>query len=391
MAKQKKKTKSKKYLSPLLCKSVMAFLVAFLILGLITPDRLTSEVENRKLAQLPIFSWQALWNGSYGSDLEAWFEDQFVGRDLSFQGNYLIRKGLGQRLLNGQYLGKKTLIGALEVPDREIYQANIKAVDDFALKSNLPTSLMVIPPAEMVLQNKLPFLAPVPDLNPYFDSLATSLQFATNIELRGVLEAHQNEELFFRTDHHWSTKGAGYGAAALVAFCQGELDFEKYSYPVISTNFEGTAASYAGSVGLQDSVVAAIYQELPEYEVLFEDGKVQDSVYVQEALKQKNQYAYFLGENQGLIEIHTQGNTNRHLMLIKDSYANIMVQYLLPFYDSILVVDPRYYLGDLNALVQQNPLTHIAFVLSYQSFRNPIELSHFSERLADIPQEMEES
>lgn len=393
MTKQKKpkKKKSKKRLSPLLCKSVITFLVFFLSMSLIASDRLTSEVENRKLTQFPSFSWQSLWNGSYGKDLEAWFEDQFVGRDLSFQGNYLIRKGLGQRLLNGQYLGKKTLIGALETPDMEIYQANIKAVDDFALKSNLPTALMVVPPAEMVLQNKLPFLAPIPDLNPYFDSLAQSLQFATNIELRGVLEAHHDEDLFFRTDHHWSTQGAGYGAAALVAFCKEELDFKKYTYPVISTDFEGTAASYAGSVGLRDSIVAAIYQDLPEYQVLFEDGKIQNSVYVEEALGQKNQYAYFLGENQGLIEIHTKENTGKHLMLIKDSYANIMVQYLLPFYDSILVVDPRYYLGDLNALVQQNPLTHIAFVLSYQSFRDPIELSYFSNRLADIPQEMEES
>lgn len=386
---KKKKNKAKKKVNYLLCIAVMLFLGLGGVWSVLSEDRALSELENRKLQQFPTLSWSTLWSGQYGQELESWFEDQFPGRESAFHANYLVRKSLNQHWLNGQYLGKGTLIGALEAPDEQIFEANIQAVNDFALKSNLPTALMMVPPAEMIEQDKLPAFAPVPDLTPYFEQITQDLTMATNLDLRDVLFDHQEDYLFYRTDHHWATQGAGFGAQALVAFCEGELDLKDYTYQTLSTNFEGTSASYTGSVGLYDSIIAAKATDLPSYQVAWGNGRRSDSVYVPEALEQKNQYAYFLGENEGLVQILTQANTGRHLLLIKDSYANIMVQYLLPFYDSILVVDPRYYGDDLNALVQQNPLTHIAFVLSYQSFREAIELAPFAARLADIPLDME--
>ncbi len=383
--------KKKKKFNYLLCGTIMFFLLSGWVWSLLSADREISQMENRKLEQFPSLSWSTLWSGEYGQTLESWFEDQFPARETCFHANYLIRKSLYQHWLNGQYLGKGMLIGVLGVPNEEIFQENIQAVNDFALKSNLPTALMVVPPAEMIETNKLPRFAPVPDLNSYFDQVENDLTMATSLDLRSVLLAHRQDYLFYRTDHHWATQGAGLGAKALVEFCGDTLDLNGYDYQTLSTDFEGTSASYTGSVGLYDSIVAAKALDLPAYEVVWESGRTSNSVYVPEALEQKNQYAYFLGENEGLVQVHTQANMGRHLLLIKDSYANIMVQYLLPFYDSILVVDPRYYLGDLNALVQQNPITHIAFVLSYQSFREAIELAPFSLRLADIPLNIDSS
>lgn len=388
---KKKKIKQKKKVNSLLCGTLMVTLLGGGVWSFLSPDREISELENRKLEQFPSLSLSSLWSGEYGQALESWFEDQFPARETCFHSNYLLRKSLYQHWLNGQYLGKDALIGFLEAPNEKIFEENIQAVNDFALKSNLPTALMMVPPAEMIEKNKLPLFAPVPDLDPYFEQIATNLSMATNLDLRSVLLENQKDYLFYRTDHHWATQGAGFGSKALVEFCGGELDLNAYSYETLSTNFEGTSASFTGSVGLYDSIIAAKASDLPAYEVTWEDGKTSDSIYLPEALEQKNQYDYFLGENEGLIQIHTQANTGRHLFLIKDSYANIMVQYLLPFYDSILLVDPRCYTGDLNALVQQNPITHIAFVLAYQSFREAIELSAFSARLADIPLDMESS
>ena len=40
----------------------------------------------------------------------------------------------------------------------------------------------------------------------------------------------------------------------------------------------------------------------------------------------------------------TTADTGRTLLLLKDSYANCFVQFLTPYYDRILMIDPRYYL-----------------------------------------------
>ena len=57
------------------------FLLAGLVWNLLTPDREFSPMENRMLEQRPVFSWQALFDGSYTSDAETWLTDQFAGRD----------------------------------------------------------------------------------------------------------------------------------------------------------------------------------------------------------------------------------------------------------------------------------------------------------------------
>ena len=57
------------------------FLGGLLVFHVLLPDRESSETENRTLAQLPEFSWEALKDGSYTEAIESYFADQFPLRD----------------------------------------------------------------------------------------------------------------------------------------------------------------------------------------------------------------------------------------------------------------------------------------------------------------------
>ena len=75
-----------------------------------------------------------------------------------------------------------------------------------------------------------------------------------------------------------------------------------------------------------------------------------------------------MGGNFPRAQITTMNGTGRNLLLLKDSYANCFVQFLLPFYDRIVVVDPRYYSDDLEADIADNGITDVLILYNANTF-----------------------
>ena len=76
---------------------LLALLAAFVGVGiysLVDVDATESKTENRRLAEKPDFSWSALWDGTYISQLETYYSDTFPGREMLLKAN---------RSLNGIY------------------------------------------------------------------------------------------------------------------------------------------------------------------------------------------------------------------------------------------------------------------------------------------------
>ncbi|MBQ8131445.1 MAG: hypothetical protein IJ193_03050, partial [Bacilli bacterium] len=67
-------------------------------------------------------------------------------------------------------------------------------------------------------------------------------------------------------------------------------------------------------------------------------------IYYSEHLKTKDKYSYFLDGNHALIVIdNKERNDGSSIVIIKNSYANCFIPYLIPHYDKIHVIDLRYY------------------------------------------------
>lgn len=150
-----------------------------------------------------------------------------------------------------------------------------------------------------------------------------------------------------------------------------------YDSYLVSDSFRGTLSSKSGDNKPSDQIEVFVPQEnMPQYYVYLPDTKESSgSLYVSEKLKEKDQYQVFLGGNHPYVEISTTADTGKNLLIFKDSYANCFVQFLVPYYDKIVVVDPRYYYDNINTAMTSTGITDVLFLYSANTFVQDTTLS----------------
>ena len=345
---------------------VIPFLLVMLVLNIVIPDRAFSDTENRSLAQYPSANTSALTDGSWFQDFDAWYSDQFFLRNqwirLQFTGLSL----LGKKEINGVYIGKKGYhFQNPEIPDEELVSRTIQAVNAFAEQySGIHTYMMVVPDASQILEDKLPASVSVRDQ--LQDIANFEAQLSSNIQVldvTDVLKEHAADYIYYKTDHHWTTYGAGL-AFSEAASAMGLSDSGGTAYPV-TDSFRGTLSSKCGDMRSTDEIDLYKPSNDTGYYVVYQEEGVQEpSMYKKEALDEKDKYQIFFGGNHPLIEIDTAADTNRRLLVFKDSYANCFMQYITPYFEKIIMVDPRYYYDDVGTLAGGSGITDILYLYS---------------------------
>ena len=350
-------------------------LFLFLIINVIVPDREKSVQENRMLATKPKFRLSSLTSGDYDEKFEAYMDDQFVGRDMWRKLKVTVDRIGGSRLENGVYIGKNgQLLEQIEVADETHLAANIKAIKSFSeSQSKIPVRMMLVPDAANVLNHSLPALAKPEDQTQMFSMVRKDLGDSVEwIDVSSELNKHKTEKIYYKTDHHWTTLGAFYAfqAAAPSLGIDGDLSGKYVSYAV-SDSFNGMLASKSG-VNLGEKEQIDIYVPTEEDTDLIVDyvdeGKRSTSLYDSSKLKEKDQYTVFLGGNSSLLDIRTVSTSTKRLLLVKDSFANSFIPFLTPYYREIVVVDPRYYSGTINDLMDSYRISEVLFLYSGNTF-----------------------
>lgn len=350
-------------------------LFLFLIINVIVPDREKSVQENRMLATKPKFRLSSMISGDYDEKFEAYMDDQFVGRDIWRKLKVAVDRIGGSRLENGVYIGTNgQLLEQIEVADENHLAANIKAIKSFSeSQSKIPVRMMLVPDAANVLNHSLPALAKPEDQTQMFSMVRKDLGDSVEwIDVSTELNKHKTEKIYYKTDHHWTTLGAFYAfqAAAPSLGIDGDLSGKYVSYTV-SDSFNGMLASKSG-VNFGEKEQIDIYVPTEEDTDLIVDyvdeGKRSTSLYDSSKLKEKDQYTVFLGGNSSLLDIRTVSTSTKRLLLVKDSFANSFIPFLTPYYREIVVVDPRYYSGTINDLMDSYRISEVLFLYSGNTF-----------------------
>ena len=370
-----KKDRQRKVQEKLVGIIFILILFLFLIINIIVPDKEKSVQENRMLATKPKFRLSSLISGDYDEKFEAYMDDQFVGRDMWRKLKVTVDRIGGSRLENGVYIGTNgQLLEQIEVADENHLAANIKAIKSFSeSQSKIPVRMMLVPDAANVLNHSLPSLAKPEDQTQMFSMVRKDLGDSVEwIDVSTELNKHKTEKIYYKTDHHWTTLGAFYAfqAAAPSLGIDGDLSGKYVSYTV-SDSFNGMLASKSG-VNLGEKEQIDIYVPTEEDTDLIVDyvdeGKRSTSLYDSSKLKEKDQYTVFLGGNSSLLDIRTVSTSTKRLLLVKDSFANSFIPFLTPYYREIVVVDPRYYSGTINDLMDSYRISEVLFLYSGNTF-----------------------
>lgn len=370
-----KKDRQRKVQEQLVGIIFILILFLFLIINIIVPNREKSVQENRMLATKPKFRLSSLISGDYDEKFEAYMDDQFVGRDMWRKLKVTVDRICGSRLENGVYIGRNgQLLEQIEVADENHLAANIKAIKSFSeSQKKIPVRMMLVPDAANVLNHSLPALAKPEDQTQMFSMVRKDLGDSVEwIDVSAELNKHKTEKIYYKTDHHWTTLGAFYAfqAAAPSLGIEGDLS-GKYVSHAVSNSFNGMLASKSG-VNLGEKEQIDIYVPTEEDTDLIVDyvdeGKRSTSLYDSSKLKEKDQYTVFLGGNSSLLDIRTVSTSTKRLLLVKDSFANSFIPFLTPYYREIVVVDPRYYSGTINDLMDSYRISEVLFLYSGNTF-----------------------
>ena len=353
-----------------------AFLMGFLALNLILPDRTFSELENRTLAQPPAFSLSRVLSGAFESDAEAYVTDQFAFRDGWMAMKAALETLMGKKENNGVYLCGDTLIERIDAPDEERLALNIRAVNRFCEQAGVPVYLTLLPTAQEIWRGKLPSGAPRLDEAALIERVAGETQ-ARFIDTRAVLEAHADEPIFYRTDHHWTSLGAYWGSTALLeGLGLQSAALDAFSPETVSTSFYGTLYSKSGVRRIEPDSIDIYVPDEGIAVTRLEDGEARPGMlYDRARLDGKDKYAMFMGGNQPLAVIET-GHAGGKLLLVRDSYADSEVPFLTAHFSEIHMVDLRYYREGLPAYIAENDIDCVVISYSVRNFITDTNL-HF--------------
>lgn len=322
-------------------------------------DRAFSENENRMLLTKADVS-DSVMDGAFQADLETLLADQFPLRDRAVTLQAEIRLALGEREIGGAYLGTGGRL-LQKITDADVdFAAIAKDARKYARlcsDTGIPVTLIPVPSALCSLPEALPDGAPTYDLDRIY-AVLQSCDDAVVLDLRESLRG--DGSLYYRTDHHWTSRGA-FTAYCLWCEAHGRTapDWEDLLPETVTKDFRGSLYSKAPLPGIASEPIELI--AVPEHLTVTADGTAID-LYDRKALNTKDKYNVFLSGNHGLVVIENPDAAGGTLLLIKDSFANSLVPFLVRDYARIMMVDERYAPFRLRDLAEQERPDEIAVV-----------------------------
>lgn len=375
----KNRKKSKKGYGKKYCLSLSALFICYLIffvaVNTFCEKKTFSETENRVLQSKPNFSIEKLFEGRFISKYEDYKVDQFFNRDFWIDVKIKSDKLLIKKESNGVYSAKKGyLLEKFDKPVEENVAKNLEAINSFAKKyKDVKQYMLISPTAINILNDTLPMAAPVEDQQKYLDNYAKKLDSTISfVDTDTVLLEHKREDLFYKSDHHWTTLGAFYSYQKLADY-MGFTPKESTDYNVwlVSDSFEGALASKSGYNTKQKDKISVYIPKDENDKVIVnykEEQKKTATLYQSDKLNEKDKYQVFLGGNHPIVNIDTTSTTGKTLLIFKDSYANCFVPFLTSHFSKIVLVDPRYYYEDIDELMKSEGVDEILYLYNANTF-----------------------
>lgn len=325
-----------------------AFIATFGLAMVILPDAEFSENENRYLAKAPELSAKALFSGEFGEKFETYLADQFPLREPFVAIKSTAEQLSGKRENNGAFICGDTLLKRFDEPDMTRVDRNLGYLSDLRDKLDalgIPGYLTVIPSSTDIWSDKLPAGAPTADQGALVDYIAENSPLEY-IDTRSALIEHADEYIFYRTDHHWTTRGAYYGyRAAAEAMGFQPIDIDGFEHTTVSDSFYGTTYSSSGVRSVPpDSIETWVTDDCYEVIRTDENGETATTLYDKSFLEKKDKYSMFLGGNCPLVVVKNTINPEGGvLVIVRDSYADSEIPFLAQHFSEIHLIDPRYY------------------------------------------------
>ncbi|MEG0073268.1 MAG: DHHW family protein [Clostridia bacterium] len=355
---------------------IITFWTLISILNIAVPKKEFSEKENRYLAKFPKVQLSSIKDGTLTPKIEQYINDHFIFRDKWIYLKSTTELALGKTQNNNIYVGKDGYLferfDAYNIVPKDLTK-NIEVLDRFSKKASKNANIYtcILPNSIQIYKDKLPKNAVVADQKKLTQYIYMNLPSSININTIDALEAKKNDEqLYFKTDHHMTSYGAYY---AYVEICKAlniePTAKEEYTKKTVTKSFFGTFDSKAGIVFTKpDNIDILENEKNKSIKEAAYDNKKTSSIYNYEYLNKKDKYSFFLNGNNAKVVLKTNETNGKKLLLIKDSYSHIFIQFLVQHYEEIHLIDPRYYKLPITEYIKQNEINDVVILYNINNF-----------------------
>ncbi len=363
---------------------VTCLIIVFLVLlcglgaiGFIVPDKKFSQTENRVLEEKPVLTVQTLFDGSFMKNTETYLTDQYPFRNVSMylKGTFDIM--LGKTTQNGVNKGKDGFLFDSQTPyNSDNMTKKAESVLSFVKKhKDMRYYFALVPNSSYVYSEKLPAGLDEADqkhqINDFYSQIGG---FKTVDTVTPLIAAKQNHQLFYKTDHHWTTRGAYAVFESIIGAMGGKTPSDYFEFYPVSNSFEGTLKSKSVTAKAKDTVEICLPKNSKGSYFLEVEGVKKASFFEKEKLSEKNHYEVFLGGNYSSVAVTTKTKNNEKLLIIKDSYANCMLPMFTPYFSKIVMVDPRYMTEGMEKVLSAEKFTRVLFLYNVNTFLSDTSL-----------------
>lgn len=405
---------------------VTVMMAVFVAVFCFLPRSTYSELERRDLLRFPEFSWDRLRDGSFTQGVSNWFSDSEPFRDVLMRGSMELKSLMAFKtksavtfhaaqessetmtepvvMAEADVLGDQRVIeefhnnvdanakmenaGVIVVgnaPDARALMAFknknkgeksfAKVVNSYqaAFGSGVNVYCMIIPTAveyycppsaESCSQPEFPVLT---ELYALIDSTVQV------VDLYMVLGEHVDEDIFLRTDHHWSPLGAYYAARQFAMVAEVKV-------PELSEFEADTIKGYVGSmygfskdvnvkkspedfiyykpVGVDYTTTYRKYDLDEEFKIVGEEKPHEGNFFVKVS-GTGSAYCTFMGSDARITQVKTDSDCQRRLLVMKDSFGNAIPGYLFGSFEEVHVIDFRYFTYNIKDYVAEHGITDI--------------------------------
>ena len=356
----------------LLCVLFCGFLGVMLALYLLLPVQTFSEKEKRELAKAPVLTWDNIASGEFGEQAESYLADHIPGRDLLVGISAYYDLLSNRQVTKDIYLAENDrLVEAPVKNDAQTIARNMRKINAFAETIGRPVDMMIVPSAGYLYQDQVKGLK-----DPYCDDkiieniYTQAGEYVTGFDITAVYQqAKDQDRLYYRTDHHWTSRGAYTAYRAYMQYKNRQyLPQDAFSVSSVG-GFFGSTYSRSGlwltkgeEVELWDSGTKLSVQNA-------ESDTVHESVFYRERLEELDKYTVYLDGNHSLVRVQNPDAAGKgKLLVIRDSYANCLGTFLAEGYAEVVLVDLRYYKEPISELVKQEEFDDILVCYSLGNF-----------------------
>ncbi|WP_062107957.1 DHHW family protein [Bacillus niameyensis] len=349
----------------------IGFIVLIGIGNFLSSDITFSEQENRILTQKPRITLENIFSGKYMINYEEYLSDQFVGKTSWMAIKAKAEQLLLKKEINGVYIGKGDFLFEKRTSLEDQFIQNLELVSSFS-NSERSVTLLLAPISAEIYRENLPKFAPAYTPEKVAEAIEKNLSSSVEvIDIRQTLLDHKKEPIYYKTDHHWTMRGAYYAySKAGKTLGYQPYPISEFKIETVSNDFLGTYASKALGYQLKSDQIEVFTPEFPtSYFVHYKDEQVtSDSLYDWSALEKRDKYSLFLSGNHSLMTIQSHVKNGRKLAVIKDSYAHSFIPFLANHFEEIHVIDLRYYHASLKQYLQENELDEILLLYNVSNF-----------------------